>query len=151
MHTDISILEAKNGARIACRRREGKSPWVLFCGGFRSDMAGAKGTALDAWAAAHGQGFVRFDYRGHGNSSGEFTDGTIGLWRDDALLALDEATEGVQINLLPHYTRNDTGNKIFPKRSQDPAPNRLKTRHGPNEVGFSSAVTVNPKRLAPAA
>lgn len=66
----------------------------MFCGGFRSDMAGAKAAALDAWAAARGQEFVRFDYRGHGESSGDFTDGTVGLWRDDALLVLDETTEG---------------------------------------------------------
>lgn len=57
-------------------------------------MAGVKTAALDGWAAARGQEFTRFDYRGHGESSGEFTDGTIGLWRDDALLVLDEATEG---------------------------------------------------------
>lgn len=57
-------------------------------------MSGVKAVALDRWAARTGLGFTRFDYRGHGESSGVFTDGTIGLWRDDALLVLDRATEG---------------------------------------------------------
>ncbi|UCH76142.1 MAG: alpha/beta fold hydrolase [Rhodospirillales bacterium] len=66
----------------------------MFCGGFRSDMAGTKATALDAWAQSAGRAFVRFDYRGHGASSGAFTDGTIGLWRNDALLVLDQLGAG---------------------------------------------------------
>lgn len=57
-------------------------------------MAGTKAAALDAWAAARERSFVRFDYRGHGESSGDFADGTVGLWRKDALLVLDEACEG---------------------------------------------------------
>jgi len=69
----------------------------MFCGGFRSDMAGTKATVLDAWAGAAGHAFVRFDYRGHGGSSGDFTDGTVGLWRDDALLVLDAASEGPMV------------------------------------------------------
>jgi pimeloyl-ACP methyl ester carboxylesterase len=69
----------------------------MFCGGFRSDMTGTKAAALDAWAGSAGQSFVRFDYRGHGESSGDFTDGTVGLWRDDALLVLDEASTGPMV------------------------------------------------------
>jgi len=69
----------------------------MLCGGFRSDMAGAKAAALDAWAESAGRSFVRFDYRGHGESSGDFSDGTIGLWRDDALLVLDRASTGPMI------------------------------------------------------
>ncbi len=69
----------------------------MLCGGFRSDMAGTKAAALDAWAMRTGQAFVRFDYRGHGESSGDFTDGTVGLWRDDALLVLDQAGDGPMV------------------------------------------------------
>jgi len=69
----------------------------MFCGGFRSDMAGTKATILDEWAGAGGHAFLRFDYRGHGESSGAFTDGTVGRWRDDALLALDAASEGPMV------------------------------------------------------
>jgi pimeloyl-ACP methyl ester carboxylesterase len=37
---------------------------------------------------------LRFDYAGHGASGGAFEDGTIGTWRDDALLLIDRLTEG---------------------------------------------------------
>ena len=46
---------------------------------------------------AAGRAFVRFDYFGHGESSGRFEDGTIGRWREDALAVLDEVTAGPQI------------------------------------------------------
>lgn len=91
------MLVTRDGARIACRRRRGRPPGVMLCGGFRSDMKGTKAVALDAWAEAAGQSFLRFDYRGHGESSGKFTDGTVGLWRDDALLVLDQASVGPMV------------------------------------------------------
>lgn len=84
-----------DGARIAYRARTGPGgAGVLFLAGFRSDMKGTKALALDAWAARAGRAFVRFDYFGHGESSGEFHQGTIGRWIDDALAVLDEATRG---------------------------------------------------------
>jgi pimeloyl-ACP methyl ester carboxylesterase len=60
-------------------------------------MTGTKGTALDAWAAERGRALLRFDYFGHGQSSGNFREGTITRWRDDALAVLDGLTEGPQI------------------------------------------------------
>lgn len=88
------MLDTPDGLRIAVRRTLGDAPHILFCGGFRSDMAGTKAVALERVAARKGYGFTRFDYRGHGESDGAFRDGTIGLWRDDGLLVLDKATEG---------------------------------------------------------
>jgi len=67
---------------------------VVFLGGFRSDMTGTKAMALEAWAQASGHAYLRFDYLGHGQSSGRFEDGTIGRWRDDSLEAIDRLTEG---------------------------------------------------------
>jgi pimeloyl-ACP methyl ester carboxylesterase len=61
----------------------------MWCGGFHSDMTGTKAAHLHAWACAQGHGCVRFDYMGHGASDGAFAQGTIGRWRDDALLVLD--------------------------------------------------------------
>ncbi len=90
-------LDSLSGVSIAYHRIPGKSPGVVFLGGFMSDMTGTKALALDRWACAHGRAFVRFDYRGHGDSSGTFTEGTIGLWRDDALAVLDRLTEGPQV------------------------------------------------------
>jgi pimeloyl-ACP methyl ester carboxylesterase len=60
-------------------------------------MAGTKAEALDAWAVSRGQAYTRFDYYGHGLSSGEFRKGTISRWRDDALEVLDRLTEGPQV------------------------------------------------------
>jgi pimeloyl-ACP methyl ester carboxylesterase len=61
-------------------------PGLVFCGGFASDMTGTKATALEAYARDRGLAFVRFDYLGHGASSGAFADGTIGRWAEDAML-----------------------------------------------------------------
>ncbi len=69
----------------------------MFLGGFMSDMTGTKATALESYCQNQGRSFVRFDYTGHGQSSGRFEDGTIGQWRDDALAILDEVTEGPQV------------------------------------------------------
>ena len=91
------ILTRADGTRIAYQRTQGRGPGVIFCGGFMSDMSGTKALALEARAAEVGRAFTRFDYRGHGRSSGRFADGTIGLWADDAIAVLDEATEGPQV------------------------------------------------------
>ncbi|CAO3412898.1 alpha/beta fold hydrolase [Azospirillum doebereinerae] len=72
-------------------------PGVMFLGGFMSDMTGTKALALEGWAVSRGLAFTRFDYQGHGASSGNFADGTIGLWADDALAVLDAVTSGPQI------------------------------------------------------
>jgi pimeloyl-ACP methyl ester carboxylesterase len=70
---------------------------LLWLGGFKSDMGGTKAVALDAWAAQHGRACVRFDYSGHGESSGEFTEGTIGRWLEESLLVFERCCEGPQI------------------------------------------------------
>ncbi len=62
-----------------------------------SDMTGTKALAFEAWARERKRSFLRFDYQGHGASSGRFDEGTIGVWADDAVQALDALTEGPQI------------------------------------------------------
>jgi pimeloyl-ACP methyl ester carboxylesterase len=57
-------------------------------------MAGTKAQRLAEWAQARRQGFVRFDYSGHGQSGGAFTDGTIGAWANDAVAVIDRLTTG---------------------------------------------------------
>ena len=91
------ILTCKNGSSIAYYKLEGKSPGVIFMGGFMSDMNGSKAIALEKNCREHGLAYVRFDYLGHGNSSGKFTDGTISIWAEDALAVVDNLTEGPQI------------------------------------------------------
>lgn len=87
-------LTRPDGARIAYHRTDGKTPWVVFMTGFRSDMTGGKALALEAHCRARGQAFLRFDYTGHGASSGQFTDGTIGQWAADARAVVEELTVG---------------------------------------------------------
>jgi pimeloyl-ACP methyl ester carboxylesterase len=86
-----------DGETIAYLQRGGKSPGVLWLGGFRSDMTGTKAQALDRWAEASGRAYLRFDYYGHGASSGDFRDGTITRWRDDALAVLDRLCDGPHV------------------------------------------------------
>jgi pimeloyl-ACP methyl ester carboxylesterase len=90
-------LDAGPGVSIAYHRLAGKSPGVMFLGGFMSDMTGAKALTLEAFCRERGQAFLRFDYRGHGGSSGKFEESTIGDWADDALAAFDRLTHGPQI------------------------------------------------------
>jgi pimeloyl-ACP methyl ester carboxylesterase len=92
-----AILTREDGATIAYHRRRGSGPGVVFLGGFMSDMTGTKARALDAFCAARGQAYLRFDYFGHGASSGDFAEATVGRWRADALAIIDAATEGPQI------------------------------------------------------
>lgn len=88
------FLDRGDGERVAWRRVTGRGPTVVWLGGFMSDMSGTKAQALADWALAGGRAFLRFDYLGHGESSGAFRDGTIGRWRADALAALEALTEG---------------------------------------------------------
>lgn len=95
MMEDTGFLARPDGERLAWRRVSGAGPTVVWLGGFRSDMAGTKAQALAEWAAAAGRAYLRFDYLGHGESSGDFAaKGTITRWREDALAVLDELTDG---------------------------------------------------------
>jgi pimeloyl-ACP methyl ester carboxylesterase len=86
-----------DGVRIAYCRRSGLTPGIVWLGGFRSDMRGTKAETLDAWCARRGRAFLRFDYSGHGESSGSFRDGTISRWLGESLTAFDRFTEGPQV------------------------------------------------------
>jgi len=94
---EVRRLPRPDGHSIAYCASPGKGPGVMFCGGFMSDMTGTKALALDAFCRGPGVAFVRFDYLGHGASSGRFADGTIGRWAEDAIAVLDAVTEGPQI------------------------------------------------------
>jgi pimeloyl-ACP methyl ester carboxylesterase len=72
-------------------------PGIVWLGGFNSDLTSSKAEALAAWAEGNGRACLRFDYFGHGRSSGRFADGTIGLWLDDAVTMVRELTRGPQI------------------------------------------------------
>jgi pimeloyl-ACP methyl ester carboxylesterase len=83
------------------RVREGKSPssgpGLFWLGGFKSDMKGTKAEALDQWAAAQGRACIRFDYSGHGESGGDFLDGSIGRWLAESLAVYTRFARGPQV------------------------------------------------------
>jgi pimeloyl-ACP methyl ester carboxylesterase len=91
---DARFLETDQGRRLAYHRFSGREPGVVFLGGLRSDMTGTKAVHLEAWARRTGRAFLRFDYSGHGESSGEFAEGCIGDWAEDAETAIKALTEG---------------------------------------------------------
>jgi hypothetical protein len=87
-------LECNDGSRVAYCKREGRGPTLVWLGGFKSEMSSTKPQALDAWAAREGRALLRFDYFGHGISSGNFRNGTVTRWREDALSVIDTLSDG---------------------------------------------------------
>lgn len=92
--TNTTRFHDTDAGRLAYRRLEGDGPTLVWLGGFGSDMEGSKAAAFAEWAQARGQAFLRFDYLGHGASDGDFLDGTVSQWREDALAVIDGLTEG---------------------------------------------------------
>jgi pimeloyl-ACP methyl ester carboxylesterase len=93
----IAVGEGADQRAIAVRRHDGGAPGLFWLGGYKSDMGGTKAQALAAWAARNGRACVRFDYSGHGESGGAFTDGTIGRWLEETLFVFDACCRGPQI------------------------------------------------------
>ncbi len=87
-------LISPQNRRLAYHHTPGDGPTVVFLGGFRSDMEGTKAIHLEDWAKARGQGFLRLDYSGHGQSSGDFLDGCIGDWTNDAECVISTVCAG---------------------------------------------------------
>ena len=85
--------------RLAYQRQVGENDQlgVIFLGGFASDMTGTKASFLAEYCASRNISFLRFDYRGHGLSDGDFKEGTIGAWFEDSLAVFDQLTKGKQI------------------------------------------------------
>jgi pimeloyl-ACP methyl ester carboxylesterase len=90
-------LPRHDGETIAYRRVPGMTPGIVFLAGLRSDMTGTKALYLDDYCRRRGRAYLRFDYFGHGSSSGAFGDGTVGRWAEDAVAVIDQLTEGPQI------------------------------------------------------
>jgi pimeloyl-ACP methyl ester carboxylesterase len=93
----IAVGTGPAARRIAVRTRDGAAPGLFWLGGFKSDMKGTKADALDRWAADHGRACIRFDYSGHGESSGDFGDGTISRWLEDSAAVFEGFAKGPQV------------------------------------------------------
>jgi pimeloyl-ACP methyl ester carboxylesterase len=91
--TEVRRFEV-DGRDIAYRLRDGQSPTLLFLPGYGSDMEGTKALALDAFAERRGIAMLRLDHSGTGSSGGKFEEGTLTLWLEEALAAVDELTKG---------------------------------------------------------
>ena len=91
------VFTTPQGRKIAHHFVDGAWPGVVFLGGFRSDMGGQKAMHLDAWARRTGRAFLRFDYSGHGQSGGDFLDGCIGDWAEDAGQIIQARMAGPQV------------------------------------------------------
>ncbi|MEP3635013.1 MAG: alpha/beta hydrolase [Shimia thalassica] len=88
------FFDSPQGRRIAYHKSGTTQPTIVFLGGLKSDMEGTKAVHLEEWAQARGQAFLRFDYSGHGESSGTFEEGCIGDWHEDTLAAVEALTTG---------------------------------------------------------
>ncbi len=104
MHKDIPLKflssppHNNNGEKIAYKKSGGTGPdtgpTLIWCGGLKSDMEGGKATHLHGWAIEEKRSYIRFDYFGHGKSSGRFRDGTISRWAQDTVQVIDDLAEG---------------------------------------------------------
>jgi len=102
VNANPAFLDARTGldgrtGRLAYEQVAGAGPGLVWLGGFRSDMRGSKAEFMESWARNHSRASLRFDYTGHGESDGDFADGTIGQWTADAAHALTALTSGPQI------------------------------------------------------
>ena len=82
---------------IAYNKIEGKKTGIIFLGGFKSDMKGQKALEIEKWAKKNGHSFLRFDYTGHGESSGEFDKLVFSDWVKDTSFIIKKLTSGPQI------------------------------------------------------
>jgi len=90
----FSVLHREGGAKVAYAYSPGDSPTVVFLCGYASDMNGTKARFLETHCRRRNQAYLRFDYQGHGASSGRFEDGTLGLWLGDARAVIESVTGG---------------------------------------------------------
>ncbi len=96
----VEFLEVGSGSdqrAIAVAAQAGEAPGVFWLSGFKSDMRGIKAQALAAWALKSGRACLRFDYSGHGQSGGQFLDGTISRWLEETFAVFERFCRGPQV------------------------------------------------------
>jgi len=92
--TDLKFLSGKSGHKIAYKMSDGQGPTLIWCGGLKSDMEGGKAVHLHDWSLRENRHYVRFDYFGHGKSTGLFREGTISQWASDVVQIIDDLAKG---------------------------------------------------------
>jgi len=94
------FLNLSRSRKIACltsNSPEKTSSGILWANGFRSDMTGIKASRISTWATGRNLSCVRFDYSGHGASSGQFENATIGDWVEECTAVFNQLTRGPQV------------------------------------------------------
>ncbi|OHV86409.1 alpha/beta hydrolase [Mesorhizobium sp. ORS 3428] len=97
MNASAPVFIDVDGSNIAVRQTPGSAPGIVWLGGYKSDMLGTKAEALSAWTASEGRACLRHDYSGHGESGGDFADGTISKWLAESLAVFRRFSKGKQI------------------------------------------------------
>lgn len=92
--SEVEFFKTARGRTLAYRLTPGTGPCIVFLSGLMSDMEGTKAVRLCEWAQAQGLAFLRFDYSGHGQSSGRFEEGCIGDWAEDTQEIVNGLTHG---------------------------------------------------------
>ncbi|WP_273720289.1 MULTISPECIES: carboxylesterase [unclassified Bartonella] len=86
------------GTSLAVRHRKGRgSPGLVWLSGYQSNMLRSKAMLVDDFAQKHDLSCLRFDYSGHGESGGDFFQGTISRWVKESLAVFETYCEGPQI------------------------------------------------------
>ena len=91
------FIDTPHGSRIAYNQIIGKKNSIVFLSGFGSDMQGKKALFIEKWAKNNNHSFLRFDYSGHGMSTGKLKETYFSDWYKDAEFLITKLTEGKQI------------------------------------------------------
>ncbi|WP_041583139.1 alpha/beta hydrolase [Bartonella australis] len=99
MDQDIpcQFFSFKNVALAVRYRKGNRSPGLVWLSGYQSHMLGDKAVMVDAFARKNDLSCLRFDYSGHGESQGDFFQGTISRWVKESLAVFEAYCEGPQI------------------------------------------------------
>ncbi|KAJ1190030.1 hypothetical protein NDU88_006770 [Pleurodeles waltl] len=95
--SQMQFLSRDGLPRLAYHKLSGWGPGIMYLPGYKSDMNNEKCLALEKYCSSVGRAFVRFDYRGCGQSEGNFEDSLLGEWKEDVLAVLDGLTNGPQV------------------------------------------------------
>lgn len=97
MTTEPFRIDLGDGHFVVGDERPGDGPWYVFLHGLASVREGEKSASLLAHAAARGRGFLRFDMRGHGESSGRLGRVSVTALIADALRILERTGPAVLV------------------------------------------------------
>jgi len=98
--TQTKKITSSTGHKLAYQITEGNDPVVVFLPGYKSDMSGTKATMLKDFCRQLGHRCLLFDYSGHGISEGEFIEGTIGRWSEDAVEVIQQVVNDKPVILV---------------------------------------------------